>query len=500
MNSVLKYLLPSIFFINVLLPALYSQVPGGPEPPDLKRVTVDPETGYAILHWTHSPSSNVAFYAIEIIIIQGLEGPTGITIDQVPATDTFYVYEAAKSNFQSDGYSVYSIGNDGKNGTSTQVDSTIYTTAIFDSCSASIQLKWNDYNSWRGEIARYRIYSQINNSPPVIEAIVSEGTNVYSFQNFQVNSDYGFFIEAEHNDGRKSRSNKAEVNTNMAKNPDYINADFATKSNDNTVNLSFTIDPGNELKDFVLLRSVNPNGPWDTISYIYLMGNNISYNDLVNFNKGPYYYRLGALNYCNQVAASSNIAGTILLSGSSEGLSNELSWNPYVDWNGDLKEYQVYRRFGDNFFQQIHTTLATQYLDTEIENLQFTNLPDHVCYEIKALEAGNNPYGITGSSTSNEICFTLKAQVQIPNAFTPNGDGINDTFGPMFSYIPSNYIFQIFNRWGIKVFETRDPFEKWDGLVSGKPGPESVYIYIIESQNAGKRNFRYNGHVTVVYP
>jgi gliding motility-associated-like protein len=58
---------------------------------------------------------------------------------------------------------------------------------------------------------------------------------------------------------------------------------------------------------------------------------------------------------------------------------------------------------------------------------------------------------------------------RMPNAFTPNGDGKNDVLRPLIFGILKKYRFQIFNRWGQKVFESTQLQQGWDGQTSGNP-------------------------------
>ena len=68
----------------------------------------------------------------------------------------------------------------------------------------------------------------------------------------------------------------------------------------------------------------------------------------------------------------------------------------------------------------------------------------------------------------------------MPNAFTPNGDGLNDIFRavPKYDYI-SEYQLSIYNRWGQQIFECNDIDCGWDGTYQGNPSPNGVYIYRI---------------------
>lgn len=78
----------------------------------------------------------------------------------------------------------------------------------------------------------------------------------------------------------------------------------------------------------------------------------------------------------------------------------------------------------------------------------------------------------------------------VPNAFTPNGNGNNDAFGPSFTNIVSDqYNFYVFDRWGNIVFHTTDIYEKWDGTWQNKGDmvQQDVYVYKIQfTDNMGK--------------
>ena len=65
------------------------------------------------------------------------------------------------------------------------------------------------------------------------------------------------------------------------------------------------------------------------------------------------------------------------------------------------------------------------------------------------------------------------AVVMVPNAFTPNGDGLNDHFGPI-GKVPEGFKMQLFNRNGEVVFKTSSINQGWNGTFRGKPQPTSV--------------------------
>jgi len=89
--------------------------------------------------------------------------------------------------------------------------------------------------------------------------------------------------------------------------------------------------------------------------------------------------------------------------------------------------------------------------------------------------------------------------IYIPNAFSPNSDGINDFFAPVFTGV-DEYKMLIFNRWGENIYETEDINQPWDGKV--KNGTEvamiAVYSYVIIVKDINGKDHRYIGHVTLL--
>jgi gliding motility-associated-like protein len=68
--------------------------------------------------------------------------------------------------------------------------------------------------------------------------------------------------------------------------------------------------------------------------------------------------------------------------------------------------------------------------------------------------------------------------VEIPNAFTPDGDEVNNLFRPV--VLKGNIILEkleIYNRWGQRIFTASPNTPYWDGNVDGKPAPVDTYLY-----------------------
>lgn len=105
-----------------------------------------------------------------------------------------------------------------------------------------------------------------------------------------------------------------------------------------------------------------------------------------------------------------------------------------------------------------------------------------------------------GCSASDELTIFLfkDAEITIPNAFSPNQDGLNDIFNIEYSYgfILDN--FMIFNRWGEMVFYTQDSSIGWDGTFSGYAQPIGSYIYILTGHSSSGEAIQKTGNITLI--
>ncbi|TXC78914.1 PKD domain-containing protein [Luteibaculum oceani] len=88
-------------------------------------------------------------------------------------------------------------------------------------------------------------------------------------------------------------------------------------------------------------------------------------------------------------------------------------------------------------------------------------------------------------STNKLIEVVPDLDIYIPNSFSPNGDGVNETFRPVLTLSPEDvieYEFYVFNRWGELLFYTQDMFGAWDGDYKGEQVPIGVYTYRVRAK------------------
>ena len=88
--------------------------------------------------------------------------------------------------------------------------------------------------------------------------------------------------------------------------------------------------------------------------------------------------------------------------------------------------------------------------------------------------------------------------VYIPNAFTPNGDGLNDTFSPSSSCSFERYELSVFNRWGQLVFRSKEPEEAWDGRLQDTECLQDVYVYQLDYKSLSQKGKRISGRLLLI--
>lgn len=117
------------------------------------------------------------------------------------------------------------------------------------------------------------------------------------------------------------------------------------------------------------------------------------------------------------------------------------------------------------------------------------------CYAIIAIDHTDNE-----SESSLVVCVNNCPVFELPNAFTPNGDGQNDIFKPFRSRFIETIDFKVFNRWGQVVFTTKDPQINWNGSNgTGKEVSDGVYYYTCQAfESQGLPPITLSGYIELI--
>ena len=147
--------------------------------------------------------------------------------------------------------------------------------------------------------------------------------------------------------------------------------------------------------------------------------------------------------------------------------------NVFENKNGINLEYNYNGKFDSISVLRNKIKLRTQNENKFLDNRGIIKNKEY-CYQVIG-------YNSEKKSISNRFCVVSNnnfSPIPIPNAFTPNDDGLNDFFKPFPSTV-TDYKMNIFNKYGEKVFESFDISIGWDGYFKGKI-VQDVYVYVIE--------------------
>lgn len=156
--------------------------------------------------------------------------------------------------------------------------------------------------------------------------------------------------------------------------------------------------------------------------------------------------------------------------------------------------FELYRRQPrQKEWELIATTEESAYTDEEPGSL-------FACYRVVSV-GGKDIYGEPSDDlcTNNWDCFRF----DLPNVFTPNGDGVNDVLRPRESPYITDFSIKIVNRWGVEVFKSSEPGFEWNGQIHNKGAacPDGAYFYMAEfTARTEGRTFRkiQSGSITIL--
>ena len=172
------------------------------------------------------------------------------------------------------------------------------------------------------------------------------------------------------------------------------------------------------------------------------------------------------------------------------------------DFSSDAN-FEVSAEFGEApLAVSIQPQSSASYCDFSIDNLPITPGANGT---ITFTAAGT--FVLTHTCDNNGCINTAQRTIvveegnfmlEIPNSFTPNGDGFNDFFKPTIASGILEFSTVIFNRWGQKVAEWEGSTNAWDGSHTGKESPDGVYFYVITGKDVQNQTFERKGSVTMI--
>ncbi len=481
--------------------------------PVVDSVTVD-LAGNITICWQPIVDPDLEFYTI--FMVNPLTGAND-SIDSVAIGTTCYTIPSGSNNSDNESIELGVVGVDICNNNSAvgaNYHNTMWLRYTFDVCNASASLVWNDYDDFTsGPNVLYSIYVSVNAGPYTLAG--TSLTPNYTYTGITQGPTYDFYVMAVENIGAgpySSSSNDVNVPTStFLKIPAFNYLYSATVVDSTEISLQFYVDTVADISSYNIKRATSLGGPYTNVgSVTAFTGMNplVQYTDNsdVAANSTYYFYIVETVNTCGVAGNPSNIGRTIWLDVTSNDLeaSNTLTITPYEGWLGNVKQYDVYRAVAGVWESSPVATLPA-FTDTLIYVDDITDVfrgDGEYCYKIIATEnlvahVGGLP---EATSISNEACTLHEPLLYVPNAFAPPSP-YNPEFKPILTFsAPESYLFQIYNKWGQKIFETNDVNEAWNGRMhnTGKMSQVDSYVYVIKFTSAKGEEFSKRGVVTLV--
>lgn len=304
-------------------------------------------------------------------------------------------------------------------------------------------------------------------------------TTSYSDKILDCNGNYLYQITGKYKDinGNETevishyvRSN-ANFNTNLLPKQALV----ATILSDGRPQLDILDNTGNV--KYIIYRAVD-NQPFIKIDETP----NGQFIDAGNANLRQYCYYVNYIDACNNISPNSPTVCTVLL----ENSGNVLNWNSPINSPQATITYEIVR------LNQI------QSLSVQVENSYSILLPQNQPTQFQVIATvifsiGGKVY--QAITTSNILTLDFVSNIYLPHAFSPNGDGINDTFGVKTdATLIKDFKIAIFNQWGNVIFESEDVNFTWHGDTNETPMSIGTYpltlsykdIYDVEHHHTGK--------------
>ncbi|NJM93618.1 MAG: gliding motility-associated C-terminal domain-containing protein [Cytophagales bacterium] len=224
----------------------------------------------------------------------------------------------------------------------------------------------------------------------------------------------------------------------------------------------------------------------------YSIVTDTSYLDkAVNPSLQNYTYNLYLTDACGNHSAISNPATPIRLSYDSlvtnEGFLPYFNWNLYQTWAGQTK-YSLVRTNQSGYYQAFDLNNRSNSIDSGY----YSDTALIRCYHIEA-QSANGRF----TSISNTICLPIPSQLFVPNAFSPNGDGLNDRF-KIAATSSDKLKVVIVNRWGAVIYESKNSTVEWDGTINGQDAPDGLYAVFVYLQGVDNQTHVIKQSLTLV--
>jgi hypothetical protein len=448
-----------------------------PTQTQLKRVSYDTATQDIFAEWYPNPALDTKGYRI-------YEHTSGINDSIGETTDTIYTVSTQPAQVFDVSFATYDschlfspISNPHR---VSRLASSI------DSCLQTITLSWTLYKGW-SQIDSQQIYVSLNGAIFQHLASLTGSATGLQVNQIQLGDTLCFYLASYTNTTETivSYSNTVCVETRaLVSNSIYLANASLDPATMTMSSIDWKVDNDRDVLEYQVY-SARGAAAYTLAATIPSHGNkNYHWDDLTaDPTTASYHYYVEAIDICGAATSTSMEAQTIYL----EKTQNSLSFNPYINWDGGVEEYEI-EFLTDN--GSTWNTLNTQASNTEV------GITDEVyCYRVTARERMNS-YGFAYGSHSNMVCVVPRMTLYAPETFSINGT--NNRFiivGQGIDHSKSRY--QIYNRWG-QMVASLPTDQAWYGDFRGDNVTTGLYPFVITAVGLKGEKEQINGVLRII--
>lgn len=415
---------------------------------------------------------------------------------KIDAKKHTFIYTEAQADKNKEGFTMSSVSKDSNfdDGIPVSPHFTMFLSADkYDICEKTLILTWSAYVGWGSELKEYKVYYKADNEPYKLKTTIDAQKTNCVFDKIKAGSNYKFYIIAENSSGTQSISNiiqytippKETMNTIM----------FYTDSviyDGRKVDISFNTDVDAKIEGYSILRSIKPKS-FSQIKFINKTEQQrYRFSDIIAPNNQQTQYKILAIDLCKDTIAQTDTVNLPILKGKNKKNVVTLNWGKTFEHFNE--QYDVFLSVNNSEFKLIEQGIEENEKKYNLIHLS-NNVGEHFCFKI----GGHTTKGYI--SQYNTVCFSIIPEIKMPNAFTPNDDGLNDYIKPLIKYAHIiEYKFIVYNQAGGIVFKTDNYEEKWDGKAYNSSVKEGAYLYFFEFTTYSKNKYKKSGVINVIYP
>lgn len=365
----------------------------------------------------------------------------------------------------------------------------------YDSCTNTNTITWTSYSGWDSGFS-YRVYA---NNVDVSSSDLETDIDTVFVHTIQQGVEYSYKVEAINaSSAAVSSSNLQTVyTTEIIKPSSLVISNIAYNGSD--VQITALVDNSAHLLGHVLMAGAD-NTNFSEVGFVDFDENESEINFLHSSGNQPLIYKASAVVYCSDTVLNTDLVKPLVLKATySDESEVRLAWNASFIESTEIYTVNINV---DGVVRAAESTLSNT---MTINYSTYGETAEAFCFFVAASES--NGY----TSMSNTVCVTRQAKVKAPTAFSPNGDGMNDYFGPFLdrqdsdnSYIQNAVVdafkIIIYDKYGGAVYVSDDPYYNWDGTVNNRPVSEGGYIYFLEFTTVQGKTYKKSGTINVVYP